>query len=178
MKKTLSLILAALLLASSLTACGKTEPAETEKPNDTTVTETNPPATQAPETEAPPAYPYDTSLITENGVAKAHIVLPEGASADEQTAAEELRSHIQLVSGGAEVTVTNAAQEDSLPIIIGTPATVSELEELFPEDLAWLRTTEEFDENGKLKRWGTDGFAIRQKDGKIYIFGATAEGCI
>ena len=41
MKRTLSLILAALLLASAAVSCGKTEPSET-----------NAPETKAPETEA------------------------------------------------------------------------------------------------------------------------------
>ena len=140
MKRMLSLILAALLLASTLTACGETTVKETSAETKVPATQapaTDAPATNAPETDAPEAsYSYDTSLITENGMAKAHIVLPDGASADEQTAANELALHIKLVSGGAEVAVVNAAQTDSLPIIIGTPDTVPELEALFPEDIA------------------------------------------
>ncbi len=61
MKKTLSLILAALILASSMTACGKTEPVETnpietssvETTAETTPAETDPVETEAPETEDP-----------------------------------------------------------------------------------------------------------------------------
>ena len=71
---------------------------------------------------------------------------------------------------GADVTVTNAAQSDSLPIIIATPDSLPELETLFPEDLAWLRAVGKV---GDMERWGEDGFAIRQHDGKIYI---TASG--
>ncbi len=168
MKKTLSLILAALLLASSVVSCGKTEPAETK------VSETKAPAaeTDPVETDAP-APSYDTSLVTENGVAKAHIVLAESASSTEKYAAEELVYHIKKVSG-AEVSVTNAVEEGSLPIIIATPDTMPEIETLFPEDIAWLTTLEE--EDGK--RWGDDGFAIRLHDNKIYIFGANAKGAL
>ena len=82
MKRTLSLILAALLLASAAVSCGKTEPSETNAPEtkapETEAVETNAPATDpvatdapatnAPETEAP-APSYDPSVITENGVA-------------------------------------------------------------------------------------------------------------
>ena len=82
MKRTLSLILAALLLASSITACGKSGTKETENATSTSVVETqaaetNAPATDAPETQAP-VPSYDTSLITENGIAKAHIVMQKG----------------------------------------------------------------------------------------------------
>jgi len=182
MKRTLSLILAALLLSSSIVACGKTEPKESSNPEtfapETTANDTNPPATNAPATELPetdaPAPSYDTSLITENGVAKAHIVVAEGADVNLNLAAEELVYHIKKVSG-ADVTVTNQAAEDSLPIIIATPDTHPELEELFPEDLAWLRETGEI---GDKKRWGDDGFSIRMHDGKLYIFGAVSRGAL
>ncbi len=190
MKRTISLILAALMLASSMTACGNT--AGKTEPDETNPVETNAPATDAPETDAPdtnspetdpveteaPTPSYDTSLITENGVAKAHIVLLDGASDFEKTAADELALHIKLVSG-ADVTVTNAALDDSLPIIIATPDSLPELETLFPEDLAWLRLlAEEPNEKGIIRRYGDDGFAIRQANGKIYIFGANAIGAM
>ena len=61
MKRTLSLILAALLLASSLASCGGTESKETEG-------ETKAVETSAPETEEIPAD-FDPTLLTENGVA-------------------------------------------------------------------------------------------------------------
>jgi len=193
MKKFFSFILAALILSSTIVSCGnsgKTDPKETES-SETIVGETKASATDTPETDAPetdeptPVYPYDTTLITENGVAKAHIVFPnwepngaaEGASAIEKTAVEELVNHIKLVTG-ADISVTNTVQPDSLPIIIATPDSLPELEELFPEDLSWLRTLEESGENGEVRRWADDGFAIRAHDGKIYIFGATAVGAL
>jgi len=176
MKKTLSLILAALLLASSLAACGKTEPKETEKtatdPVATNAVETKAPETSTPETDAP-APAYATDKITENGAATAHIVVADGADQLLGYAAEELVNHIKLVSG-ADVTVTNEAQSDSLPIIIATPDTNPELETLFADDLAWLRDTGD----GEKVRFGDDGFAIRLLDDKLYIFGATPRGSL
>ena len=175
MKRTLSLILAALLLASSMAACGKTEP-ETEKTEtkagETAVSETSAVETTVPETDTPATY--DTSLVAENGIAKAHIVIAEGADSTINHAAEELVYHIGKVSG-AEISVVNEVQEGSLPIIIATPDTLSELEELFPEELAWLR---EIGKVGDTERYGDDGFAIRTYEGKIYIFGANAKGAL
>ncbi len=177
MKRTLSMILAALLLASSLASCGntagntagKTETkGETQAP-ETKIVET---AGDPAETEAP-ASSYDASLVTENGIAKAHIVIPENAEYQVQYGANDLVYHIKKVSG-ADVTVVNAVEEGSLPIIIATPDSLPELEALFPEDLAWLRETK--DANGK--SWGDDGFAIRSHEGKVYIFGANQRGAL
>ena len=50
MKRTLSLILAALMLASTMASCGKTEPSETSP------AETKAPATESVETKAPAGY--------------------------------------------------------------------------------------------------------------------------
>ncbi len=171
MKRTLSLILAALMLASAMTACGGGEAKETEQSGETNAVETSAPATNIPETESP-ASTYDTSMITENGVAKAHIVVLDGADELEEYAAEELAYHIKKVSG-AEVSITNEAEENSLPIIIATPDTLPELETLFADDLAWIRDLGE-----GTTRYGDDGFAIRTHEGKIYIFGATAKGAL
>ncbi len=191
MKRTLSLILAMLLLASSVVSCGgNTTPNETDGGTaavETNVSTAEPVATNAPETEAPtPAY--STNLVTENGAAASHIVLAEGAAQLEQYAAEELAYHIKKVSNaevpiiigdealvsGADITVANAVQENSLPIIIGTPDTVPQLAELFPEDIAWLTTT--LDENGR--KWGDDGFAVRKTEDALYIFGVTPRGAL
>ncbi len=165
MKRILSLIMATLLAASALVAC-ETTPAETEQ------NETKTFGTDAVETDAPAAA-YDTNLITKNGVATAHIVVAEGADSLLSFAAEELVYHIQKVSGGA-IPVVDTVAGDSLAIVIATPESVPELEELFPDDLAWLRDTGD----GDKVRWGSDGFAIRQLDGKLYIFGATPRGAL
>ncbi len=167
-RKITAILLAALMLGSSLTACGEEKPKETT--GETAAVETNVSETSGGET----SERGDTEgLITENGVAASHIVVAEGADELLTYAAEELAAHIKLVSGG-EVPVTRTAVENSLPIVIGTPDSVPELETLFADDLAWLRDLGD----GDKVRWGDDGFAIRQRDGKLYIFGATARGAL
>ncbi len=114
-----------------------------------------------------------TVLVTENGTAKAHIVISAAASPLEQYAARELAAHVKLVSG-AEVSIVNTVGADSLPILIGTPDSVPALATLFPDDLAWLRDIGD----GAKVRWGDDGFAIRLMNGKLYLFGATPRGAL
>ncbi len=161
LKKTVAVFLAMLMLTSSLVACNKGETEETA-PSETNISETDASESQ-----------YNPNLVTENGVATAHIVLAAGADQSEQYAAEELATHVRLVSG-ADISVVNTVMGDSLPIVIGTPDSVPELEELFPDDLAWLRDTGD----GAEVRWGNDGFAIRRHDGVLYIFGATPRGAL
>ena len=131
MKRTLSLILAALLLSSSLTACGDTTPDETTggttavetKVSETKVSETDPatdpvatnaPATDPAETEAPTPS-YNPNFLTENGIANAHIVLADTADSNEKLAATDLAYHIKLVSG-ADIATVNAPTADSISI--------------------------------------------------------------
>ncbi len=178
MKKTLSLILAALLLASSLTACGGGQTKETNKSEtdavETKAPATKPVATDPVDTDAPVVAPsFPTNLVTENGAAMAKIVLSASATDLEKYAAEELRYHIEKVSG-ASLEVVTEAPADVLSMVIGTPDSHPELAELFPEDIAWITTLEEDDG----RQWGDDGFAIRQMDGTLYIFGATPRGAL
>ncbi len=163
-KRTLALLLAAWMSLVALTSC------QTEEAKETSTEPTSNPVSET----AAPATDYAAHLITENGTAKAHIVLAEGAAQLEQYAAEELAYHIKKVSG-AEISVVSAAEASSLPIFIGTPDSIPELETLFPEDLAWLR---DLGEEGTKTRWGSDGFAIRQLDKKLYIFGVTPRGAL
>ncbi len=183
MKRTISLILAALLMASAVVSCGKTEPSET-KASETSPVETSVPETNVSETEEiTPSFPTDK--LTENGTALSSVVISANASDLEKTAAEDLVYHIKKVSGaeisiieatvsGADVSMVNTPSDDCLSIVIGTPDTVPQLAKLFPEDIEWLSTLSE--EDGR--RWGNDGFAIRQKDGVIYIFGMNAKGAM
>ena len=78
MQKTLALLLAASILASSMTACGNTLPSPDTAASETKAVETGTPETHASET-ASPEVSYNTSLVTENGIAKAHIVVADGA---------------------------------------------------------------------------------------------------
>ncbi len=169
-KRIWSLLLASALLLGSVTACGNTPPNKTEGESAVTETDTSEKETEFPETSAP-ADSVLSDHLTENGVAVSQIVISEGASQLEKFAAEELAYHIKTVSG-AVVPVVNAAEDDGRSVIIATPDSMPQLEELFPDDLAWLRTTEE--EDGR--RWGDDGFAIRRVNNTIYIFGANEKG--
>lgn len=174
MKRTLSLILSALLLASAAVSCaynGNGE--ETQSPIETSVKETLSVETSPAETEGENGS-YDTSLLTEDSIAKAHIVLADGADFVMKMAADELVYHIKKVTG-AEMSVVSSIAEGSFPIILATPALVPEIEALFPDDLAWLRDVGEV---GSTERWGDDGFAIRIHEGKIYIFGANSRGAL
>ena len=176
MKRTISFILAALLAASAFTACEKNSISNDGTPAvETKVPETKA-ETTAPETtevsENTPAFPTD--LLTENGEAKAVIVIPEAADHIITMASEELQYHIKKVSG-ADVSVVSGIAADTLSIVIGTPDTVPALAEMFPEDIAWLS---ELGEVGETERYGDDGFAIRQSAGVIYIFGITPKGAL
>ncbi len=113
-----------------------------------------------------------SAMITQNGVSSAVIVLSEKATELEKYAAEELRYHIKKVSNAELPIVTEKAEGTS--IVIGTPDSVPELTKLFPKDIEWLSTL--WDSNGK--RWGSDGFAVREADNTVYIFGATPRGAI
>ncbi|MBE6598429.1 MAG: DUF4838 domain-containing protein [Ruminococcaceae bacterium] len=161
MKPLISLILAALLTALAITSC------DTGKTTD----ETTATATETVETAAVES-PLSFDNITENGEATAKIVLSADADSLEALAAEELVYHIQKVSG-ASVEVVNEMAENTLSIVIGTPESIPELAELFPEDITWLTTLEE---DGK--SYGSDGFAIRMTDDTLYIFGATPRGAM
>jgi len=173
MKRLLSLVLAAMLAASALTGC-ETGPSNKE----TEVTETNSPETSVRETVPAETdgteLAFPTDRLTENGAATAAIVLPEGSDSLVQLASEELQYHIKKVSG-ADVSVVSSITADTLSIVIGTPDTVPELAEMFPEDIAWLA---EIGKVGDTERYGDDGFAIRRIDGTIYIFGNTAKGAL
>ncbi len=167
MKRLLSLpltaLFAALLAASTFTSCG------------TSPEETDPPETPSIETEAAETAPtaeIDPNVITENGIAAAHIVVAEDGDALLGYGAEELAYHIKKVSG-ADVPVVHTAAENSLPIIIATPETYPDLATLFPEDIAWLSTLEDGE-----KRYGSDGFAIRRHENTLYIFGMTPKGAL
>lgn len=178
MKRILALILAALLLMPTLTSCGKTEPDETTSNVETNSPEADPVATDAlatdpVETNAPAVPPtFPTDRITENGQAMAKIVVSPSASQLEKQGAEELRYHIEKVSGAA-VELAEECPTDCLSLIIATPYSLPELNELFPEDISWLTTLSEDGRN-----YADDGFAIRQIDGKVYIFGATPRGTL
>ncbi len=170
MKKTLSILLAALLTASVMTGCVSTLPEEKlPVKDDFAAVETSAPVTDAPVTDVSET---DAPLLTENGEARAAIVLSETASDLLRYAAEELRYHIEKVSGASPDIITGSA-EGLLPIVIATPDSDPTLTERFRDDLDWLTTLEE---NGT--SYGDDGFAVRWSNGALYIFGATDRGAL
>ncbi len=158
-KKILALLLAALMLAAPLASCGNSNGEMRETGTVETVT---------PEVNVN----FNPDHITENGEARAHIVLAEGADDILTFATEELVYHVEKVSG-ATLPVVSETEANGLSVVIGTPSTTPELNELFPEDIAWLTTLEE---DGR--QYGDDGFAIRRLDGVLYIFGATSRGAM
>ncbi len=111
-------------------------------------------------------------ILTPNNAPTAAILLSPAASELEQFAAEELQVHVKKVSGASLPIVTEAGA--GVTVVIGTPASLPLLNELFPEDIEWLTTL--WDTNGK--RWASDGFAVRTLGETVYIFGAAPRGAI
>ncbi len=112
-----------------------------------------------------------SAVITQNGCPNAVIVLSEKATELEKYAAEELQTHIKKVSNADIPIVTEKTEGTS--IVIGTPDSVPELTRQFPEDITWLSTLRE---NGR--KWAEDGFAVREADNTVYIFGITPRGML
>lgn len=115
------------------------------------------------------------ALIADAGQPAAAIVIPAGATAMEDLAAEELQYHIEKVSGAVLPISSGASADVHTTILIATPDSYPELNDLFPEDIAWLKDT---GSPGDTERYGDDGFAIRQMEDTIYIFGANARGTL
>ena len=117
-------------------------------------------------------------LITDAGQPSATIILPDDASAMEKLAAEELQYHIEKVSGATlpiNSMAATASTGTQTTIVIATPDSLPELNDLFPEAIAWLKDT---GKPGDSERYGDDGFAISQIGNTIYIFGANARGTL
>lgn len=101
--------------------------------------------------------------LTENGEAKAEIYLGAGSNAIDDTALKEMQDVVAMISGAA-LPRAEALRDDVLQIILATPDTFPELSTLFPDDLAWIGDS--------------DGFAVRQIDNKVYIFGNQSKGML
>jgi predicted small lipoprotein YifL len=116
MKKTLSLILAALMFASSLASCGKTDPVETNRP------ETNAPETNEPETDAPAVQRTEFfGVRTDVGAATNNYTIDWGtANRSNYEVSEDLGT---LTVTPASVTVTTGSAEKEYD---GTPLTSDE----------------------------------------------------
>ena len=66
----------------------------------------------------------DDNLLTRDGLPNGHIVLPSGASEMERYAAQELQSHINLVSGATLPITTKDLEESDFTASL-SPAAVS-----------------------------------------------------
>ena len=186
MRKWLSALLAALLLLPLLISCGETGPAEVPgssagESSDNEASQTLEPVTEAPETDPfEGAEPLPADLVIPDAVKNADgtvigtIVLPAGADGNETTAAEELRYHIQKVTG-AELPVVGRPGEEYGSLIVCSPASLPAVAELFPDDIAWLSDTGDPDAGA---RWCSDGFSIRTLGKDIYIFGNVSRGAL
>ena len=185
MKSFLACLLCLCMLIPLLVSCGET-PAQ--EPGSSSAEDSSSPVSE-PATEPvslPETDPFaDADPLPEDLVISEAVRLPDGtfvgtivvpAAADdsERTAAEELRYHIQKVTG-ADLPVVGRPGEGYGSLIVATPSSLPALSEMFPDDLEWLQDTGD-PENGP--RWGSDGFAVRTVGKDIYVFGAVSRGTL
>jgi len=105
-------------------------------------------------------------LIADNGKPAATIVISNGADAIEELAAEELQYRIETVSS-ARLPINLVSDTDvQTTIIIATPDSYPLLNDLFPEDIAWLK---DIGKPGDTERYGDDGFAIPAPLEKVWL---------
>ncbi|MBQ4289558.1 MAG: DUF4838 domain-containing protein, partial [Clostridia bacterium] len=185
MKRIFTLFLLVSVLLGTFVSCGADTPAEVpgtsgEDPG-SEVSQTLEPITDEPETDPfEGAEPLPADLTVPDNVKNAEgtvigtIVLPGGAGKYETTAAEELRYHIQKVTG-ADLPVVGRPGEDYGSLIVCTPASLPATADLFAEDIAWLSDLGS-KESGSC--FGSDGFAIRSVGKDIYILGNTGRGAL
>lgn len=97
--------------------------------------------------------------VVRNGNPSAVIALPKDASANEEFAAGQLRYWVKEISG-ADLPVEEGERAEKVG---GTKIRIGRrmAEGKFDEDLKWLE--------------GTEGFAVRESGGDLYLFGA--KGC-
>ena len=185
MKRVFALILLLALLLSALPSCGSETPGEVPgsssgEASGSEASQTLEPITEEPETDPfAGAEPLPEDLtIPENirqpdGTVIGTIVLPAGADANEGVAAEELKYHIEKVTG-ASMPVIRRPGEGYGSLIVCSTASLPAVAELFADDIAWLADTGD----GESTRWCDDGFAIRTVGKDIYIIGNTSRGAL
>lgn len=101
--------------------------------------------------------------LTQSGQANADIYISSTASDLEIFAGKEFKDIVKKVSG-AELKQTIDLTSQIFHIILGTPDSLPEILNLFPDDLVFLADS--------------DGFAIRKIENKIYIIGTEAKGVL
>lgn len=99
--------------------------------------------------------------VVEDGAAKAEIVIPDRAHAAERFAGEELQNWIGHLTGAfVPVVEERNASADSTKLFVGTA-------------FARTRFAKDIRAIGK-----TDGFAVRNADGNLYLFGSGPKGTL
>ncbi len=96
--------------------------------------------------------------ITENGLPRAIIVLPEGAQPVEEHAARELRRYIGEISG-AQLPIDSAATDAAFHLYVGTSAAGADLD-LSADAL------------------GFDGYRVQSVDGGVALTGSKPYSCL
>lgn len=111
---------------------------------------------------------WGTLTIVQDGQAHAEILLSTDASDMEMLGATELQETIEKISGATlsilEEDLDNVSSDDLVQVILATPDSYPGLSERFADDLDFLEDS--------------DGFAVRQSDNTIYIFGTNPRGLL
>ena len=171
-KKGSALLLAVGLMASgsisSLAATAKDSvidiPLQQIGEGEASKEETTTSKTTSSPLSTPTSDPQSSQLfLTENGEPRAEIYLGEGSNAIDDTALKEMQDTVAMISG-ATLPRAEALKDEGLQIVLATPDTLPEISTLFADDLAWIGDS--------------DGFAIRQIDNKVYIFGSQSKGML
>ena len=191
MKHLISLFLTILLLLPAIVSCtGTSSPggeAGSLPEEGSSSYHEDVPATEIPVTEGirdpfegadplPDDFAFPDNLSLEDGTVLGSVVLPAAAEDNSylSLAAEELRLHIQLVTG-ADLPVVGRTSEACGSLILATPETLPAIAEWFADDLSWLSDLGSA-ESGV--RFGSDGFAVRRLGKDIYVIGTTDRGVL
>ena len=187
MKAFLSIVLALLMVLPLLVSCGEApadSPASSPVSSDEESRGTEPATEPVSEPSSDPfeegdPLPEDLAvpecLKTKEGTVLGTIVLPKAAEEDGilKNAAQDLQYHLKKVLG-ADFAIVSRPGEGYGSIILATPDTLPAITEMFADDLAWLADLGS-KEAGK---WASDGFAIRQYEGDIYVIGNISKGTL
>ncbi|MBQ4290092.1 MAG: DUF4838 domain-containing protein, partial [Clostridia bacterium] len=181
MRRLVCALLALLMFLPLLSGCGTAAP---ETPEDGSssyhedvTTEAPPPVTEEDPFEGADPLPGDLvipdTVKLEDGTPIGTIVLPAGADEVLTLAAQELQTHIRLVTG-AETPIVSRTGEGYGSLILVTPETLPLVAERFADDIAWLSDLG----SKETGRFGSDGFSIRLADSCVYLIGNTSRGAL
>ncbi|MBO4229833.1 MAG: DUF4838 domain-containing protein [Clostridia bacterium] len=180
MKRVLSVLLTLLMVVPLLSGCGSATPETPEEGSSSyheDITTEPPPATEEDPFEGADPLPADLvipdAVKLEDGTALGTIVLPAGADQVLTFAAQELQTHIRLVTG-AETPIVSRTGEGYGSLVLVTPESLPLVAERFSDDIAWLSDLG----SKETGRFGSDGFSIRLADSRVYVIGNTSRGTL